>query len=661
MVRVVSYYSSFVLTAAFFGLGAGSLLAPRPNLHLRRLAPLAIAVAVGGALLLGRFAHVNPADASEYVWLGSAPGLDLSRESLGWHGRVMPVGLVLCLAYLIAALPFLCFGQWVGQLFRTLPPLRGYSIEIVGSLAGIVLFGILSAARTGPTVWVGVGCLCLLVLAEGDARALAITGSATILILAVVVPAARPFIWSPYYKIHADPVEKIVGSDGKVTSFDHPIGIAFTVNNDYHQMLLDLRPNPGEHPFLASWRALYGAPYAHRADLPAGPILVVGAGTGNDVSAALRETDREIDAVEIDPAILDLGRALHPERPYGNPRVRVINDDARRFFERTGRRYALVVFGFLDSHTLLSSFSSVRLDNFVYTRESLERVRKLLVPGGRVALTFASNTAWIDRRMIALLDQVFGRQTEIWKYQGVTYHHGRVYQNVNLPGVAPSGESTRAAAGVTIPTDDWPFLYLEGPGVPAHYRWFMAVIVLLGGAALLLLPRGERRLRAPYFLLGMAFFLLETSNIVSLSVLYGSTWTVNLIVFSGILSLVLLGNLTCARFPTLPLGAVVGFLLANLGAAYLIPATGLLAVGNLPLRTVATVLLFLGPVFFSAILFARLIAREQSFYAAYGSNVLGAMVGGAIEYLSLVFGFKALLIPTAVCYLVAFALVRRQA
>ncbi|HEY5089297.1 MAG TPA: spermidine synthase, partial [Polyangia bacterium] len=159
----------------------------------------------------------------------------------------------------------------------------------------------------------------------------------------------------------------------------------------------------------------------------------------------------------------------------------------------------------------------------------------------------------------------------------------------------------------------------------------------------------------------MAFFLLETSNIVSLSVLYGSTWTVNLVVFSGILSLVLLGNLTCARFPTLPLGSVVAFLLANLGAAYLVPATALLNVGNLPLRTVATVLLFLGPVFFSAILFARLIAREQSFYAAYGSNVLGAMVGGAVEYLSLVFGFKALLIPTAVCYLLAFALVRRKA
>jgi hypothetical protein len=656
MVRVLSYYSSFVLTAAFFGLGAGSLLAARGSPVLRRVAPLAIALAVCGACLLGRFWHVNPADTSEYVWLGSAPGIRLS-ESPGWHGRMMPLALVLCFAYLIAALPFLCFGQWIGQLFRALPPLSGYSTEILGSLAGVVLFGLLSAAGMGPVVWVAVGCLGLLVLAEGDLRALVITGAATILMLVVVVPAARPFIWSPYYKIHYEPVDRFVGSDGKVTLFGHSIGVAVTVNNDYHQMLLDLRPNPGEHPFLASWRALYGAPYSHR-DLPPGPILVVGAGTGNDVSAALRETDRAIDAVEIDPAILNLGRTLHPERPYQNPRVRVINDDARRFFEQTDRRYALVVFGFLDSHTLLSSFSSVRLDNFVYTRQSLERVKKLLVPNGRVALTFATNTQWIDRRMIALLDQVFERPTEIWEYRGVSYHHGRVYQNVKAAEGAPSDELRRDTGAVKIPTDDWPFLYLEGPGVPAHYRWFMAVILLMGGAALLLLPRGQRRLRAPYFLLGVAFFLLETSNIVSLSVLYGSTWTVNLIVFSGILSLVLLGNLTCVRFPTLPLVGVVGLLLANLGAAYLVPAPALLAVRNLPLRTASTVLLFLGPVFFSAILFARLIARELSFYAAYGSNVLGAMVGGAVEYLSLVFGFKALLIPTAACYLVAFFLVR---
>jgi hypothetical protein len=39
-----------------------------------------------------------------------------------------------------------------------------------------------------------------------------------------------------------------------------------------------------------------------------------------------------VDAVEIDPAIMALGRANHPEHPYDDARVNVINDDARTFF-----------------------------------------------------------------------------------------------------------------------------------------------------------------------------------------------------------------------------------------------------------------------------------------------------------------------------------------
>ena len=82
-------------------------------------------------------------------------------------------------------------------------------------------------------------------------------------------------------------------------------------------------------------------------------------------------------AVEIDPAIAALGRRLHGERPYDDPRVTLVVDDARSFFNRARAvAYAIVVFGFLDSHRLLSSFSSVRLDNFIYTHEAMAEVRR---------------------------------------------------------------------------------------------------------------------------------------------------------------------------------------------------------------------------------------------------------------------------------------------
>jgi hypothetical protein len=66
-------------------------------------------------------------------------------------------------------------------------------------------------------------------------------------------------------------------------------------------------------------------------------------------------------------------------------------------------------------------------------------------------------------------------------------------------------------------------------------------------------------------------------------------------------------------------------------------------------------------VFFAGLAFALLIRREADLYPCYGSNLLGAVVGGTCEYASLVFGFKALLILTLVFYAVTYWLVRREA
>ena len=53
-------------------------------------------------------------------------------------------------------------------------------------------------------------------------------------------------------------------------------------------------------------------------------MLVLGAGSGTDVVAALRHGARHVDAVEIDPVIVRLGRQYHPDQPYSDPRVTVV-------------------------------------------------------------------------------------------------------------------------------------------------------------------------------------------------------------------------------------------------------------------------------------------------------------------------------------------------
>jgi spermidine synthase len=498
---------------------------------------------------------------------------------------------------------------------------------------------------------VGTGLVVAMLLARRtDAVLAALLGALTV---AGTHPESARHVWSPYHRIAVEPITHIrdVHTREEV-DLGRTVGYVLTVNSDYYQMMLDLDSDRPQHPFLAGWRAFYEQPYVGAETLPPGPVLVVGAGTGNDVAAALRRTHRPVTAVEIDPGIAALGIRLHPERPYSDPRVTLVIDDARSYFHhaRSGE-YALVVFGFLDSHRLLSAFSSVRLDNFVYTREGLEEARRLLAPGGRIALSFTSRR-WMHERILALVTGTFGPGTTTWTDPSA-YANGVLYVNARTPGAVrlpPPG-------GTLVPTDDWPFLYLQRRRIPAHNRLFLLIAISLSSACLLLLPRGERRIRLPYFFLGAAFFLIETSNVVRMALLYGTTWWVNTVVFAGILALVLLSNLTAARWPIPVRTSVVWAALLILLSA-LVPVQTLLELGPWSRGAVAVVV-FLGPVYFGGLIFARLIRAEPRLFEAYGSNVLGAVLGGAAEYSSLVFGFRFLLAVALCLYLAVFLLLRR--
>jgi hypothetical protein len=92
--------------------------------------------------------------------------------------------------------------------------------------------------------------------------------------------------------------------------------------------------------------------------------------------------------------------------------------------------------------------------------------------------------------------------------------------------------------------------------------------------------------------------------------------------------------------------------------ATVLPSQALLGLAPWP-RAIAAVAVFLGPVYFGGLIFARLIESEPRLYEAYGSNVLGAVFGGTVEYLSLIYGFQLLLAIALLFYLVVFLLLRR--
>jgi predicted membrane-bound spermidine synthase len=138
-------------------------------------------------------------------------------------------------------------------------------------------------------------------------------------------------------------------------------------------------------------------------------ILVVGAGGGCDVQAALMSGARHVDAVEIDRTIIGISKRFSAGAPYHDPRVEVHIDDARSFLAKASPGYDLVVFGFLDSQALFSSMNNVRLDGYVYTVESIRSAYRLLGDHGMLSMSFYLGRQWLGPKLFWLVAEATGR------------------------------------------------------------------------------------------------------------------------------------------------------------------------------------------------------------------------------------------------------------
>src|SRR5437667_2215452 len=347
---------------------------------LKRLFPF---MAAGLFLIIAfasslRLTHIPLPGTDYFMW-----GASMMRLGASYWLYLLAVllcfGIILGVMYLVVEF-FVVLGGIVGEHFTRIEPLRGYGINLAGSLTGIIVFTAISFFGAPPVIWVLVGLLTAIPFFIRDWWSIPVFAALT---CALAIPQPRTF-WSPYYRIT---LQHVAGPSG----WSRPSADVVEVNHDYHQKMLDLSPEftarfPDAEP-NRSGRLAYEFPY--RFVPQPGRVLVVGAGTGNDVAAALRHGATHVDAVEIDPYILELGRRYHPERPYDSPRVTIYVDDARAFFKKAKTKYDLIVFGYLDSHTMLTSFSSIRLDNYLYTIESLREARALLREGGSVVVAFA--------------------------------------------------------------------------------------------------------------------------------------------------------------------------------------------------------------------------------------------------------------------------------
>jgi hypothetical protein len=156
--------------------------------------------------------------------------------------------------------------------------------------------------------------------------------------------------------------------------------------------------------------------------------------------------------------------------------------------------------------------------------------------------------------------------------------------------------------------------------------------------------------------------LLETRSLVTFALLFGSTWLVNSLVFFAILCSVMLAVFLSARFPLRPSPPLYGLLVAALVLAYLIPQDAFLSIQSLPLRYASASLVAFLPVFLANLVFAGSFkGTGPTADVAFASNLIGIMLGGMLEYASLLIGYRHLLLLVIAFYLVSAWLLRRRA
>jgi hypothetical protein len=308
----------------------------------------------------------------------------------------------------------------------------------------------------------------------------------------------------------------------------------------------------------------------------------------------------------------------------------------------------------------------------MFTEESLRAVRDHLTPRGVMALYNYFREKWLVDRLANTVALAFGEEPR------AHVHQDRAYLAVMLAGprlkelrdmpappsrfiaygqpLAPSpAHPLLRDPGVVPATDNWPFLYMRAPGLPRHYVVALASVLLVSAIAVFAAIGGaaaRARWSWHFFFLGAGFMLLETKSIVQFALLWGSTWSSASLAIASVLVMALASTLVASRLELRRPWIVAAILFGLLGLNYLLPI-GRVAFDSRTAESVFYGGLVFSPVFCAGLLFSSSFKRSPSAATDFGANLLGAMVGGVGEYLSLLAGYQFLLILVAVCYLVA--------
>jgi spermidine synthase len=732
-VLYLTFFTNVVLLASFLGMSVGCMAAGRRRSYLA-WTPLLLVIGLAAAHAVevsSKFTNyvVGNQASPQQIYFGTEYHTqDLSRYAI-------PVEALCGFFFIVIALGFLGLGQELGRALKQWPNrVQAYTLNIIGSIAGIVLFALCSWLELPSFLWfllvaLGLGYFYFISPRHRFPRPLFgwVPLIAALLVLLVWLAAFTPRdagardqyqarqLWSPYYRIDFKQAD-----------------LSLSVNLIYHQQMVSRNEN-----FPA-----YALPHLLNRDAGRSAfedVLIIGAGSGNDVSRALQWGAKHVDAVEIDPAIYRLGQTYHPDHPYNDERVQIHLDDGRNFLRSSDRKYDLVVYALVDSLVLHSGYSNIRLESFLFTRQAFEDVRRHLKPNGTFVIYNYFRQGWLAARLKQGLDEVFGAGNSLvltLPYRKVIDPEKATFGDFTIFFAGATGDLRNTFAGqpdywlrndeppspkspngfqqprleatnvgeqttekepakvsnwqhfglasvmspegsLRTATDDWPFLYLRQPMIPTLS---LRGMLIMGGLGLLLifllLPHQKKPATAPaergeaavrfssgvnirLFFLGAGFMLLETKAVVTMALLFGSTWVVNSVVFLAVLVMILLANLWTLKSRPARLWPYYAGLLITLALNAIVPLDFFLGM-NRSIQVLGSCLLVFTPILFAGVIFAASFKRTTAPDRAFGVNIAGAMMGGLAEYSSMLLGFQYVVLVAILFYALSAIGLRRE-
>ncbi|MHC5211264.1 MAG: spermidine synthase [Planctomycetota bacterium] len=384
----------FTVSVAMLGLAGGSALiarrvargaAPGGDLPLARLAALA-SLAIPAVLALAVRLPVDPTALLEsppaaallvllallvglpFVLLGClvCATLDAARERPGGLYAATFAGGAAGALLALAAM------EWWG------------APRAAGVLAALPLVGALLAAPRAPATLAGVlVCACTLLL---PAQVLPFASRKHFPIVAPEHVLAEEWNAFSHVLFYENPEHH--GLWAVAPSYTGPLPETRAAAIDAWAITPYLRraPHEDEAPFFGA----YPPSVFFEGAAPGFTALVIGAGGGIDVQAALAAGASHVTAVEINPLIVEAARGQFSEWTgglYDDPRVEVVVAEGRAFLERETRRWDRIVLSGVDTFAATEAGTFALSENHLYTLEGMAACLSRLEPGGVVGLT----------------------------------------------------------------------------------------------------------------------------------------------------------------------------------------------------------------------------------------------------------------------------------